>query len=132
VSDRKENWKENYRIPDVAVFLPGNAAEDCDTHWYGGPDFASEIASPDDRSREKLGFYSKVGVRELLLIDRDPWSLELYQARRGKLVQTGRSTVDQPKVLVSKVVPLTFCLRAGEDRPLIEIKHKDSGQCWVV
>ncbi|MGC8641820.1 MAG: hypothetical protein ACP5XB_18290, partial [Isosphaeraceae bacterium] len=40
VSSRRSRWKRNYRCPDVAVFLPGNPAEDRGTHWYGGPDFA--------------------------------------------------------------------------------------------
>ena len=62
VSSRSQRWKRNYRCPDVAVFLPGNPAEDRNTHWYGGPDFAVEIQSPYDRSREKFGFYAKVGV----------------------------------------------------------------------
>src|SRR5438552_295414 len=46
VTDRETNWKKNYRCPDVAVFLKGNLAQDRDTHWYGGPDFAIEIVSP--------------------------------------------------------------------------------------
>ena len=73
VSDQPERWKRNYRCPDVAVFLPGNPAEDRGTHWYGGPDFAAEVHSRFDRSRKKFGFYAKVGVRELLLVDRHPW-----------------------------------------------------------
>ena len=33
VSDQAQHWKHNYRCPDVAVFLPGNSAEDRKTHW---------------------------------------------------------------------------------------------------
>src|SRR5207244_1984588 len=73
VSDREVNWEKNYRCPDVAVFLKGNPAKDCDTHWFGEPDFAVEIVSPGDRSRKKLSFYASVGVRELLILDRKPW-----------------------------------------------------------
>src|SRR5437868_3078608 len=32
VSDREVKWEKNYRCPDVAVFLKGNPARDCDTH----------------------------------------------------------------------------------------------------
>ncbi len=78
VSDRVDDWTQNYHCPDVAVYLHGNPAVNCGTHWRGGPDFAVEIVSPDDRSREKLGFYARVEVRELLLIDRAPWSVEYY------------------------------------------------------
>src|SRR4051812_47445996 len=78
VSDREDQWEHNYRCPDVVVIFPGGAARDCDTHWFGGPDFCVEIASRGDRSRDKTEFYASVGVRELLLVDRHPWSLELY------------------------------------------------------
>ena len=93
VSNREKGWKKNYRCPDVAVFLPGSKAKNCGTHWHGGPDFAVEIVSPKDRSREKLPFYSSVGVGELLLIDRQPWSLELFRLQGGELVSCGRSTI---------------------------------------
>jgi Uma2 family endonuclease len=53
LSDRKEDWKKNFRVPDVTVFLKGNPAQDCDTHWFGGPDLAIEIVSPSDRTRKK-------------------------------------------------------------------------------
>src|SRR4051794_6469068 len=46
ISDREKGWRKNYRCPDVAVFLPGNPAQDCGTHWFGGPDFAVEVLSP--------------------------------------------------------------------------------------
>jgi hypothetical protein len=72
VSDQLDDWRQNFRVPDVLVFLNSNPAEDRDTHWFGGPDFAVEIASRWDRSREKIAFYSSIGVRELLIIDRDP------------------------------------------------------------
>ncbi len=53
VSDRKSDWKQNYRVPDVAVFMNDGLAQNCDTYWLGGPDFAVEILSPDDRTRQK-------------------------------------------------------------------------------
>ena len=79
VSDRREAWTDNYRVPDVLVFLNETSAEDCGTHWFGGPDFAIEIVSPGDRTLEKLEFYAAVGTRELLVIDRQPWQLTLYR-----------------------------------------------------
>src|SRR5262245_8621189 len=67
ISDRRQDWQKNYRCPDVAVVMPGSRAIDCDTFFFGGPDFVVEIASDYDRSREKLDFYATIGVREFLL-----------------------------------------------------------------
>ena len=33
VSDRAEDWINNYRCPDVVVYLPGNPAINHGTHW---------------------------------------------------------------------------------------------------
>lgn len=48
VSDRVEGWLENFRIPDVAVFLADGAAVDKGPFWFGGPDFAVKIVSRGD------------------------------------------------------------------------------------
>ncbi|MBC7819533.1 MAG: Uma2 family endonuclease, partial [Planctomycetaceae bacterium] len=124
VTDRPTKWKQNYRIPDVAVFLNGTTAVDKESHWFGGPDLAIEIVSPRDKSREKLEFYAKVGTRELLIVDRDPWSLELYRLTDGTLSLTGRSTLDQPDLLETEVVLLTWQLIPGGERPMVEVIHK--------
>jgi Uma2 family endonuclease len=81
VSDRDKGWKRNYRGPDVTVFLADTKAINRDTHWVGGPDFAVEVMSKGDRAREKIPFYAKVGVRELLLVNRRPWALELFASK---------------------------------------------------
>ncbi len=110
VSDREKGWQKNYRCPDVAVILPGCKAKNCGTHWFGGPDFAVEILSPKDRSREKLPFYSSVSVRELLLMDRQPWSLELFRLQGQELISRGRSTIGRPIALISSIMPVSFRL----------------------
>jgi Uma2 family endonuclease len=132
VSDREKGWKENYRIPDVAVFLPDTTARNCDTFWLGGPDFAIEIVSRGDRGREKLAFYAKVGVRELLLVDRDPWGLEFYQRVGNRMELQTRSTLASPAVITSGILPLTFRLVPGDSRPRIEVADKDGKQNWTL
>jgi Uma2 family endonuclease len=132
ISDRQAGWKKNYRCPDVVVFLRGSKAIDCDTFWFGGPDFAVEIASPGDRSREKLEFYAKVGTRELLLVDRKPWALELYRLDSEKLLRVARSTLAKRDWLTSEVVPLKWRLTAGKTRPEIEAVHTSSRKKWRV
>ncbi len=128
VSDREEKWEKNYRCPDVAVFLKGNPAKDCDTHWYGGPDFAVEIVSPNDRSRDKLDFYAKVGVRELLILDRKPWRLELYRLTGGALVLAEACTLKKPAPVTSAVLPFAFSLAAAKPRPRLLVTRTTDGQ----
>jgi Uma2 family endonuclease len=137
VSDREKTWKFNYRVPDVAVFLKGTTARNCRTHWVGGPDFAVEIASRGDETRDKLPFYGKVGTRELLLIDRHPWALELYLLREGQLVldappaPEGEATAGW---LSSAVLPLSFRLveDAEYGRPRIEVIQSGGAGRWLV
>lgn len=130
VSDSRENWTLNYRIPDVMVFLNDTLAIDCGTHWYGGPDFAIEIVSPGDRTLEKLDFYAKVGTRELLVIDRHPWQLSLYRLINSQLALIARSNSRQSAVIASEVIPLQLeldstakCIRLSDldSSPIREI-----------
>src|SRR3989304_1513428 len=102
VSDRETDWKYNYRCPDVAVYLRDNPAKNCDTHWCGGPDFAVEIVSDDDQSRKKLPFYAKIGTRELLIVDSDPWGLGLFRLSDGELGSVGKSKIENGQMEASK------------------------------
>ena len=132
LSDREEDWKENYREPDVAVFLRGTKAVSCGTHWRGAADFLVEIISPGERTRDKIPFYSSLGVVELLIIDRDPWALELYRHQNGQLEKIGQSTLAAPEVLASQTVGLTFQLLPGETRPQIQVTHPATARQWDI
>ena len=132
VSDTKRNWKQNYRCPDVAVVLPGSRAVDCDAFYYGGPDFVVEIASDYDRSREKFDFYARVGVREMLLVDRNPWQLELYRLMDSEMKLVGTVEPGSPQTLRSEVLPLSFRLLARPNlRPQIEVTKPSSNEIWL-
>ncbi len=130
VSDRQKKWTKNFRVPDVSVFLNGTSAINNESHWLGGPDFAVEVISPHDRSREKLDFYAKIGVKELLLVDRKPWALELYRLQDGVLTLAGKSDLADSSIITSQVVPLRFRLLSGDPRPTIEMLHADGVQRW--
>jgi Uma2 family endonuclease len=133
VSDQPERWRRNYRCPDVAVFLPGNPAIDRKTYWFGGPDFAVEVMSRFDRARKKFDFYKKVGVRELLLVDRHPWSIEFHRAETAGWLLVGRCDLkDRSEAIPSEVLGLTFRLVAGASRPQIEVVKTDTGKEWLV
>ncbi|MBX9624318.1 MAG: Uma2 family endonuclease [Gemmataceae bacterium] len=131
VTDRHPDWRENYRCPDVVVYLNNSPAVNHSTYWVGGPDFLAEIISPGEDPTGKHAFYAAVGTREVLVIDRDPWALELFRLAGGRLVSAGRSDASNPAVLASGVLPLTFALRAAQPRPLIDITHAATGQTWV-
>lgn len=132
VSDRADDWRKNYRVPDVLVFLDGNPALDKSSHWLGGPDLAVEVVSRGDRSRGKLDFYARCRVRELLCVDRVPRGLELYRNVDSTMVSVGRSTPDGPESLRSEVVPLSFRLVPGVDRPTIQVSPLDGGPARLI
>jgi Uma2 family endonuclease len=132
LSDRDDGWTENYREPDVAVFLHQGLAIDCGTHWQGAADFLVEIISPGERTREKIPFYSGIGAMELLIVDREPWTLDFYRHQDGQLTKIGQSTLASPDVLISQTVGLTFQLLPGESRPQIQITHPASGREWQI
>jgi len=112
--------------------LPGSTARFCGTHWVGGPDFLVEIVSDDDRSREKLDFYGQIGVRELLIVDRDPWLLELYRLANGELISVGTTQPGQTHSLASEVLPVSFRLIEEPSRPIVEVRHADGVQAWSI
>lgn len=132
VSDRKDNWDHNYRGPDVVVYLNETEAEDCGTFWYGGPDLAIEIVSPNDTAREKFDFYAKVNTRELLIVDRDPWQLELHCLTDSKFELVGKSTLDEPSWIASNSIDAKLRLQPGEERPVIELMHTETQRTWQI
>ena len=132
VSDRADKWKKNFRIPDISVFLLGTWAVDKKTHWFGGPDFIIEIITPSDCSRKKLKFYEKLRVREVLLVDRKPWSLELYRLTDGELKLADKITSDPTLRLTSQVLPISLRLLPGAPRPTIEVTQIKDARKWLV
>ena len=130
VSDRDVGWLSNYREPDVVVYLAANPAADCGTHWVGGPDLAVEVVSPGEHPWDKLDFYANVGTREVLIVGRVPWRLELYHFHEGRLVPAGQAEVGTAAI-ASNVLPLTFQLQPGSLRPTILIVQSETKQTWT-
>jgi Uma2 family endonuclease len=132
LSDREKDWNQDYRVPDIAVFLASGDAQNRGTHWQGAADFLVEVISTDDSTREKLPYYASLGVRELLLIDRDPWAVELYRLGDGQFEPVGVSKLDDDQVLHSEQGPLAFRLVAGDDRPVVEVSLAGGEKQWEV
>ncbi len=134
VTDQSADWTKNYRVPDVAVFLNGTQAIDRQSHWFGGPDLAIEIVSEGDRSREQFDFYVNVATREMLVIDRDPWQLELYRLESGtlRLIATNKPGDSQP--IVSEVAGISFALENSDtetERPRLKMLQLETGSTWT-
>jgi hypothetical protein len=110
----------------------GGAALDCGTHFCGGPDFVLEVASQADRTYEKVDFYGRLGVRELLIIERDPWKLQLFRHDDAQLVCISAVDVSQKCEIVSHCLPFSFLLENASPRPSIVVQHTSSGKAWRV
>ena len=133
VSDRRGQWEHSFRGPDVVVVLNDSRAIDCGTHWYGGPDFLIEIESPGDETPEKIPFYGRIQVRELLVVHRDTRQLRLYRHNGEALVLVGQSDKDDPIVLSSKVVPLSFRWKSAREGPRTEVQRTGGKRkTWTV
>jgi Uma2 family endonuclease len=132
ITDREHSWQENYRCPDVVVYFPTNPAVNRVTHWYGGPDLAVEVTSEDDRAREKIPFYAKIGTRELLIVDRDPWQIELFRLASGQLKSVDTIAIGDDRDLMVSCMPLKFQLTSEDSRPSILVTHTVDGRIWNV
>jgi len=71
---------EDYRIPDFTFVASGREGLiHEDGIRGGGPDAVIEIRSPGDESYEKLPFFAGLGVREVVIIDRDTKKPEVFR-----------------------------------------------------
>lgn len=125
-------WESDYRIPDITVFLNGSPAVCHDTFWTGPPDFVVEIVSPWDKTRDKFDFYEKIGTRELLVVDRDPWRLELYRLQDAKLVRVAQVSPDDAEPVQSQTLPIQLRLASGQPRPTIAVATTDGQHTWTI
>jgi len=132
ITNQATDWTHNYRCPDVAVFLNETAAENRDTHWLGGPDLAIEIVSEGDRTREKFDFYAAVGTRELLVVDRFPWALQLYRLQNERLELVAESTFENEATVASTIVPLSFQLCTCDAGRHFAIRQQNGDQSWTI
>ena len=126
------DWEHDFRIPDLSVFLKDSSAVCHGTFWSGSPDFLVEIVSPWDKTREKIDFYSRLGSRELLIIDRDPWQLELLRLESKALVPVAKTSLRDATEITSEVLPMKFRLVPGSPRPGIEIFATQLARSWKV
>jgi Uma2 family endonuclease len=123
VSDRGADWEHNFRCPDVVVVLDGGQAVDRGTHWQGGPDFLVEVRSPGDDTLQKLAFYESLGVREVLVVERDTREPTLYRYARKRLAPVKPTDLGGAPYLVSGVLPLAFRKADDKKGPRLEVRR---------
>jgi len=80
----RERWDNDYRIPDVAVITPGRLTDP--TLAWVEPDVVFEVRSPGDESFEKLAFYAAVGVRAVVIVERDTKAAQVLNLVDGNFV----------------------------------------------
>jgi Uma2 family endonuclease len=133
VSDRRKGWEQNHRVPDILVVLKNSRAIDCGTHFCGGPDFLVEIQSPGDDTEEKVPFYGKIGVRELLIIHRDKRALRLLRLEGEELVLVEPSPLQGKEWLVSAMLPLAFRRTVSNGTARTQVRRTDGNAgLWTV
>jgi Uma2 family endonuclease len=98
---------EDYRVPDQLYCRPEQRSD----RGAEGAELVVEILSPRDETYNKIDFYSRVGVREMIVAHPEERRIELFRALGGQLVpvQPGADGA-----LVSEVLGLTLRTVAGK------------------
>lgn len=99
---RPGTGERDYRVPDFAVYKSEHASE---RGIEGRAELVIEILSEDDESREKLPFYSELGIPEVILIEPATREIELYVLRGKQLYSV---LPDDRGAVVSRILGVTF------------------------
>ena len=109
--------RENYRIPDLTfVKSDHTAVMKTDGIRGGPPDAVVEIRSPSDETYEKLPFFAKLGVSEVIVINRDTKAVEIFRLadRESRAVPA-----DSAGALAAETLQVSF-RRTNKDRLVVQ------------
>jgi Uma2 family endonuclease len=107
----------DYRIPDFTFIAAGRERLIARDGVRGGaPDAVIEIRSPDDETYEKLPFFARLGVREVIVVDRDTKQPDIFRLAGTQYVAV---QADREGWLRSDVLNVRFT-RTTSGRLLIE------------
>ncbi|MBA2604246.1 MAG: Uma2 family endonuclease [Acidobacteria bacterium] len=82
---------DDYRIPDLTFVAAGREHVLQDDGVRGeGPDAVIEIRSPDDETYEKLPFFAALGVKEVIVCQRDSKEVEIFRLAGSQYVALQR------------------------------------------
>lgn len=86
--------REDYRIPDLTFVKAGRSAVmKADGIRGGPPDAVVEIRSPSDETYEKFPFFARLGVAEVIVIDRDTKAVEVFRLAGGAYTKASADAV---------------------------------------
>jgi Uma2 family endonuclease len=88
--DPKAPGQSSFRVPDLVVISPEHIR---DRGVEGQAELVIEIRSPGDETFQKIPFYERVGVQELLVVDRDTKALRHWIPQNDRLVETADTPV---------------------------------------
>jgi Uma2 family endonuclease len=94
---------EDFRVPDLVVFHPSVGAEE---GVRGAAELVVEIRSPGDESLAKLPFFDRIGVGEVLIIDRDTKAVRRWARQVGGVLAEMASSEDGEHRLICLPVAL--------------------------
>lgn len=112
----------DYRTPDRSFLLP-TRDDRLQGGWIvGPPDAVLEVRSPGDETAEKLPWYFDLGVREVILIDRDTREVEVL-ARGVRAFEPVATDADG--WLKSEVLRTLMRREPGASRPALRLRRVD-------
>ncbi len=80
-----------------------------------------------------MPFYSKIGVRELLIIHRDKRTLRLLRLEAEELILVKPAPLEGKEWLVSTVFPLAFRRSVSKGKPRTQVRRTDDKpERWTV
>ena len=114
---RRPNTAEfNFRVPDF-VYVSAEDARLRGTGWVeGGPTVTFEILSPRDETYKKMPFYAELGVRELVVIDRQTLKVEVFKLAGASFVAAAADTDGRVPIAGLGV---RFATRAVDGSPVL-------------
>ena len=119
---------QDYRIPDLTFVAAGRRDIIApDGIRGGGPDAVIEIRSPEDETDDKLPFFARLGVREVIVVQRDTKEIEIYRLTGHEYVAVFR---DPHGWLRSEVLQVRFT-HGNPDRLIIEDLDDSSTQAEI-
>lgn len=113
--------EEDYRIPDLCFVAAGRESIIAKQGIEGGPDAVIEIRSPDDETYEKFDFFAKLGVREVIVVDRDTKKPEVFRLAGSRYVAVAP---DREGWVLSETLRVRMRQIAG-DRPRLVVEDLD-------